>query len=446
MFDKLKYNLAQSLFRSAFNRNTYTGVQNIRWEDTKPSWISLKTAKDFEEAARFNPVVKACINLLASSSANGRKYLEDIKTGEVIPWTSNRAGVQNANRLLNEFPNPMQSSEEFEQQRIFYKKTFGNAYVYLNAPLVKPDITNVATMVNLPSQFTEVRQTGKIYDQIDINGIVSEYAVTNTNPIRKFEPDEIMHFNEVNISSEMPSIMGISKMEVLRSPITNVQKAFEFMNTLITTRGMGGIISPNAKDVNGTVPLNPNEKKEMDDKFKETYGYLNGQNPFLISPVPLDYIKTVMSSKDMGIYEDFSNNSILISNEYGVPPELVKTYIQGATYENQSQSVKRLYQDTTIPMVEGDDKYWTYKLNCIKYGFRIKTNWDHIPALQENFKERAAATAMNGKTAIEAYKENAITWNQYLSFLNLPPVSDGDVYKFERDLGDKEPDSTSNTE
>lgn len=441
MLERLKYNIGRSLLSSAFRQNTILTAQNIQWPNGKPSWISLSTPQDFENAVRFNPVVKACINLLSTSAANGRKYLEDIKTGEEIPWTSNRTGVQNAHRLLNEFPNPLQSSEEFEQQKVFYKKTFGNAYIYLNVPtgFGKPDIANVQTMQNLPSQFTEVKQTGKIYDQVDINGIVSEYAVTNLSPIKRFDPLEIIHLNEVNISSESPSIMGISKLEVLKKPITNVQLAFEFMNTLFTSRGMSGILSPNAKDVNGTVPLTDTEKAEVQDKFKNDYGYLNGQNPFLISPVPLDYIKTAMSSKDIGVYEDFSNNSILISNEFGVPPELVKTYIQGATYENQLQSVKRLYQDTTIPMVEGDDKYWTFRLDCRKYGFRIKTKWDHVPAMQDNFKERAIAINLNGRTAKDSYVENIITWNQYLSLLDLPVVSGGDVYKWERDFGDTPP-------
>ena len=59
-----------------------------------------------------------------------------------------------------------------------------------------------------------------------------------------------------------------------------------------------------------------------------------------------------MNSKEMVIYEEFSNNSIIVGNEFGIPPELLKTYIQGSTYENQLQSIKSLYQNTTITLVE----------------------------------------------------------------------------------------------
>jgi len=431
MFDRLKYNIARGLLNAAFRQNTVLRAQDIQWNEGKPQWIALSTPLHFEEAARHNPIVKACVNLLSTAASNGIKYLEDTKTGEVVPWTSNRIGVKNAERLLTEFPNPLQSIQEFNQQRVFYLKIFGNSYVYLNAPFVFPDIDNISTIVNLPSQFVEVKQTGKIYDQISIDGIVSQYALNNTSPVKTFSPNEIIHTNEVNISSEFPSIMGISKLEVLQKPITNIQLAFEFMNTLMATRGTGGIITPNLKDANGTASLLPNEKTELQDKFKKDYGFLNGQNPFLISPIPVDYIKTVMNSRELGIYEDFSNNSILVCNEFGVRHELVSTYIQGSTYANQREYVKSLYQDTVIPMVDGDDKYWTFRLGCKKYGFSIKTSWDHIPVMQDNFKDRATAINLKGRTAKDAYNENIITKNQYLEMLELPTVTGGDKLKSE---------------
>jgi hypothetical protein len=300
------------------------------------------------------------------------------------------------------------------------------------------DLMNINSLINLPSQFVQVHKTGKIYDQTDISGIISQYCLNNYNPVKEFRSQEILHFNEVNISSECATIMGISKLEVLKFPITNTQYAFEAMNTLLKNRGMQGIISSGKKDGMGSVAFTDIEKKEIDDKFKRDYGLLNHQNPFLISPVALDYIKTVMNSQELGIYQEFSNNAMIISNEYGVPPELVKTYIQGATYENQSQSVRRLYQDTVIPMVEDEDSYWSYRLNTYKYGFRIETTWDHIPALAESFKEKAVSINLKGRTADLAYDKNLITVNAYLEMIEQPTVQGGDVLKIEWEK-DKQP-------
>lgn len=431
---------------SAFSLNQQNPFSNYNFYQGKPTWVSLATPEAQERAARFNPIVKAAINLRASTASNGRKVAISIETGEVIPWIENDAAIKQAFKLLVQRPNPLQSSKEFESQGIYYLDVFGNRYVYANMPIgfnSEIDLLNISTLVNLPSQFVEVKTTGKFYDQVDISGIIDKFAVTNENPIRLFEPNEVIHFNEVNISKDYASIMGISKLEVLEKVIHNTELGYDAMNSLLSSLGMAGIISPHKKDgMAANVPLTPSEKFEMDKKFKADYGIQPNQNLFWISPVQMDYIKTAMSSKELGIYEDFSNNSIQIGNEYGIPPELVKTWTAGTTYENQGQSIRRLYQDTTIPLVEEQDKQWSWRLNTAKYGFEIRTTWDHIPALQDAFKEKATALNMKGRTAKDAYDNNIITWNQYLELIELPIAEkDGDMLKHERKL-----ESTNNEE
>jgi hypothetical protein len=290
-------------------------------------------------------------------------------------------------------------------------------------------------MYNLPSEYTEVRQTGKLYDQVDLKGIIEKYCLSNYNPIKEFDPDRIIHFNDINVSGIGNSIIGSSRIENLKYPVTNTQLAFEAMNVILSSRGMQGIIKANNKDAAGTqIPLGLKEKKEIDATFKAEYGIKRDQKQYLISYTDIDFIKTIMNSKELGVYEEFSNNAMIISNCFKVPAELYKTYIAGATFENQAQAVRRLYQDTTIPQVENEDSYWTERLNMQKYGFELKTDFSHIPALQEAQKEKATAISMNSRSAELGYNNNLITWNQYLSIAyDADPVEGGDIYKFERD-------------
>lgn len=428
------------LAASAFSVSGYSGSRGMgfNYYADKPSWISLSTPQDFEAAVRFNPIVKANINLLATAASNGRKVAISTKTGEEIPWNENEY-TKKAHQLLVKRPNPLQSAREFAYQGVFYQKTFGNRYVYALMPTgfdAKIDLMNIEVLNNLPSQFIDVRKTGKIYNQTDIKGIISSYARSNVNPPELYDPEHILHFNEVNISSQEPTIMGISKLEVLKMPISNSQLAFESMNTILRNRGQQGIISGASKDGMGSsMPMNDDERKEVENTFKNDYGLLNNQSPFIVSKFPLNYIKTIMSAKEIGIYEEFSNNAILISNEFGVPPELVKTYIQNATYENQGQSVQRLYQDTVMPQVADDDSYWSYRLDTYKYGFEIQTRWDHIPALAENKKDEATAMNMKITAASKAYNDGVITKNQYLIIIGQPTITDGDKYKADYEKG-----------
>jgi hypothetical protein len=286
----------------------------------------------------------------------------------------------------------------------------------------------------------EVKQTGKIYDQVDIAGIIEKYSLTNHQPAKEFDPASIIHFNDINTSGVGDSIIGSSRLEVLKYPITNTQLAFEAMNVILKSRGMQGIIKANNKDATGTqIPLSAADKKEIDDTFKREYGILDDQKQYLISYSDIDFIKTIMNASELGIYEEFSNNAMIISNGLGVPPELYKTYITGATFENQIQAVRRLYQDTVIPKIENDDLYFTERLNLRRYGLELRTDFTHIQALQEARKEKASALSMNASTAEKAYNNNIITWNQYLELMEIEEVgTEGDVFKYERDLGKQE--------
>src|SRR5574343_318243 len=346
---------ASSISRSTNNSST------LQYLIDRPAWLSLSNPSQYREAVASNPVLYGCIDILASAASNGKKYLTDLN-GEVVPWDENKQAVKNARRLFVDRPNPLQSVREFEYERKYMFYTFGNNYVYANNPsqTLNTDILTIQTLYNLPSEYVRVKQTGKLWDQIDIKGIIEKYSLVNYDPIRVFDPSRVIHFNDINLSDVGNSILGMSRLAKLVYPITNTQMAFEAINVLLKSRGMQGIIKANNKDATGTqIPLSKDDKYEIDRVFRTEYGMLDNQKQYLISYSDIDFIKTVLSPNELGIYSEFQNNAMIISNAFKVPPELYKTYTSGATFENQVQAVRRLYQDTVIPQVENDDLYWT---------------------------------------------------------------------------------------
>lgn len=418
-----------SVKRSAINQYNYQYLVDA------PAWLALSNPGQYRRAVQENPVLYGCIDILASAAANGKKYLVDLN-GEEVAWDTKNRVVQQVRRLFLERPNPLQSVKEFNYERAYMFYTFGNNYVYLNNPLsvFKTDITNVVAMYNLPSEFIEVRQTGKLYDQIDIAGIIEKYILTNYNPVKDFTPEQILHFNDVNISEVGNSIIGTSRLATLKYPITNTQLCFEAMNVILKSRGMQGIIKANNKDATGTqIPLGQKDKDEIDRTFKNDYGLRDGQKQFLISYSDIDFIKTIMNSQEIGIYDEFQNNAMIISNGFKIPPELYKTNKSGATFENQIQAQRRLYQDAVIPQVENEDQYFTERLRLREYGYELRTDFSHVAALAENQKEKAVALSMNTTSAEKSYLNNMITRNQYLELIGMESEPNGDILKSEWD-------------
>ena len=400
----------------------------------QPAWLSLTTPHHYAEAAAENPVVNGCTSIIAQAAANGVKYLVDLK-GNEVSWDSRSVAVQQVKKLLVSRPNPLQSACEFQAERYYQLLTFGNNFVFTNNPTQqKTSILNVLALYNLPSEYVEIRQTGKLYDQIELSGIVSKYILNNYNPVKEFEVDKIIHFNDINTSGIGHSIIGTSKLKALEKPIHNTQLAFEAMNVLLRSRGMQGIISTKSRDQHGDmVPVKTSIKEEIDQAFNNGYGLGENQKKFLITFADIEYTKTIMNSAELGIYDEFANNAMIISNGLGVPPELYKTYMKGATFENQVQAERRLYQNTVIPMVANDDQYFTERLRLRDFGLELRTDWSGIQSLQEAFHEKASALNMNVSAAEKAYNNNIITWNQYLEMIGLEAVTGGDVFKYQRD-------------
>lgn len=428
--------IANSISSKIGIRRNQISSSNFQYLIDKPSWLSLSNPTQFRRAVSENPVLNGCMAILAQAAANGEKYLVDAD-GKMVNWSSRKPAVQAARKLFVDRPNPLQSPFEFNYERYYYLPTFGNNYVYMNNPSgLTTDILTVKTLMNLNSEFVEVKQTGKLFDQISISGIIQEYVLTNYEPKKIFLPNNIIHFNEVNTSGVGSSIMGTSRLQTLSLPIENTQLAFEAMNVILKSRGMQGIIKTVSRDDTGSSVLpKPKVIEEVNNKLKNGYGVLENQRQFLIVNADIEYIKTIMNAEELGIYKEFQNNAMIISNGLGIPPELYKINTQGSTFNNQSQYVKSLYQDRVIPMVENDDKIFTDRLRLRDYGLELKTSFEHIPALQESFKEEASALNMNVRSAELAYNNNTIKWNKYLEIIGEDSIGgEGDVYKFERDL------------
>jgi len=430
--------MANWSFRSLFTKSginlSKQGSMSAQLLVDKPAWLKLSNAADLREAVESNPVLYGTTMIISQSAANGKKYLVDNK-GNEVSWDSNKAAVKAARQLFVDNPNPIQSQSEYTAERYYMLPTFGNNYVQmLNGSSFDTDILTTKTLMNLNSEFVEPKQTGKIFDQISLEGIVSEYALTNYNPVKIFETRNIIHFNELNVSGVGNSIMGTSRHTSLSLPIENVQKDFEAMNVILKSKGMQGIIKTSSKDGMGTqTPVKPAIKNEIDTKFANEYGLLSGQKQFLIVNADIEFIKTILNPEEMGIYKDMVANAMIICNVVGVPYDLFKLNAEGTTFENQIQAERRMYQSRIIPMVNNDDQIYTQRLKLRNYGLELRTSFDHIACLQENFKEEAMALNMNVRSAEASYNNNIITWNEYLGIMDKDPVSGGDIYKYERD-------------
>ena len=399
------------------------------YQDLAPKWIRLKDTKDFENAYTYNPVVQSVINIKAKAKANVIWQVKAIDTGELLSEKENDKAVKKAYALMRK-PNPLQTSKEFMLHSSVYFDTFGNNFIYANSPFEKVDLLNVSTLINLPTQAISVKLTGKWLDQTELSDIIKEYKLKGAGGtgqiIATYRPDEVLLLNEVNITSEAPNIVGVSKLMALKAAISNIQISLEARNVLMQKRGALGIFTSDRKDATGAYPLLPQEKKEVQEEFDE-YGIRKKQYQYIISRFPLKFQRTVMTVAQLMLFEELSSDTILICNSFGVPEILAKNYLKGTTYENQDKSERRLYSGAVIPETESYARGLNDLLKTEQYGIELYPSFDHIAVMQDDEKEKSEVEKNRSATYKEKFIHGACTYNEWRLASGDEAVDWGDV-------------------
>lgn len=344
-----------------------------------------------------NPILYAALSINAKYFSSVDVRVRNIKTGEIYSKQSMREGkitdpVAKKMFELLSMPNPLQSTVEFLILNSITYDLYGNSFIRGNFAFNRVDIQTVATLHNLWPQFVKPKMTGKYLNALKLSDIVEkwEYTLNNKDYITEFTPDEILHRKEPNLDYSVPEdvILGKSRVISLQKPLSNITLAYETRNVIAKERGMRVIISADNKDVQlGNIPLTSAEEKKLQDAFKLKYGTLEGQNQFHFSPFAIKVDQIDQDIRKLGILEEIGMDALAVANTFNIPIELLKMYLQGATYENQGASDRRMYQTNAIPRANDffeDINNW---LNVRKYGFEYVPNWDHIAVLQEDKKE-----------------------------------------------------------
>ena len=311
------------------------------------SWVSLN---NLYAIYMNNPVLYAALSINAKYLSSVDVRVRNIKTGEIYSKQNMREGkitdpIAKKMFFLMSNPNPLQSTVEFLTLNSITYDLYGNSMTRGNFALNRYDIKNIATMHNLWPQFMKPIMTGKFLNAVDIKDIVSkwEYSIISKDTERFFSPDEILHRKEPNLTYNCPEdvILGKSRVIPLQMPLSNISMAYETRNVIAKERGIEVIVSSNNIDQQlGSIALTPSEEKTLKEAFKKKYGSLDGQDRYMFSPFAVKVDQIDQDIRKLGILEEIGMDAMIVANVYNIPIELIKMFLQGATYENQGAATE----------------------------------------------------------------------------------------------------------
>jgi len=397
----------------------------VQIKGDQATWLGLKSKQMQKYAYDYCYPVASVVDRLAEYDITGTvEILRSTGKGKENFATSEWA--VRMNKLLLQ-PNPMQSWEQFRGQQMIYKKVFGFCPVLPFVPSgMPPDYAT--SMINLPPWLFEGESTNQIIFTKTTGEIVKEWKVCILGKDFKFTSDQVIILEDSFMQDEETDfLLPQSRLVGLDMAVSNICRAMEANNVLLTKRGPLGFISHESKsDVGGVLPMTTKEKEELQASLQQ-YGLTLAQYQYVISRTPARWNPMSYDVNQLGIIPTVTAGEKAICHRYGFPYVLYEEI--DATFANSNTAAKAVYQNNVIPNNTKDLNKYNKFFKAAENNAKIVGNFLHIAALQEDAKMQAeAANTLDQALSLE-YSNNLITKNQWLTARGYDTVPDGDTYK-----------------
>lgn len=349
------------------------------------------------------PEVNAVINLKARSFSNG------------IIKAIDRSGkeVDKVPKCLKS-PNWFQDQKEFMRQTKLFHEIYGDEFLYMLFG-VGFDPSKTKALYTIPPNLVEVEyleeQPFFVFSEMPPK---IEYSLNSDGKKSRIPTEQIIHLNDNRVTVTKANgkeiLSGESKMRGLTPAINNLKMAYESRGIILKNRGALGIMSNSTSDVAGAVPLDPDERKRVQDEYRN-YGTLSGQNHMIITNANLKWQKMGVNPSELGLFEETEQDFFKICDSYGTPIDLFAS-IKGSTFENQKQAEKGLYLRTVIP----EANEWIRSLNdsgIAGEGVTLIIDYSHLSVFQEDLKSRGDALTSITNALSKLFVDGVISLQEY---------------------------------
>lgn len=366
-------NFWTSLFgtTSGKNDNLLKMIQrnvNQFWGNTSPQWVD--TSKPYDLYITI-PELRAVINKRALMMSSGKPLLCD-EDGNIIEqhWALD----------LISNPNPTQSWSDVIYSLSVNDGLFNNSFAY--CPLRSFNIRNL--IVPLPANKIKVVGTGKLLEQIDVDGLIKEFQFYYDSV--KYQTIELKDMVYMNTPDGINLINVENRIETLKYPLSNIMASYKKRNVILENIGAIGILSSKKSDMGGSLPMTPEEKNEIQQDWLR-----RSKDKLVMTEADVNWTPMSYPTKDLMLFEELTEDKIAIIDAYGLSYNLFSN-VNGGTLANGNevkQAMRMAYQDTIIPETEQMYATISQQLGLTSQGLYLKPDFSHIAVLQDDMNTKS---------------------------------------------------------
>lgn len=379
-------------------RDTNTNIEEVR----KGLEVSLN-----------NPVLQPAINLIARlfSSAIFAEVKED---GTV---------VENSDLVaLLEDPNLYQSQQDFLEQFIWFKYSFGYLYVYPVHP-VGVKSAERTTLNNLRTSYIKYEEdfnTKILFKKSEVKDTLQQkfkYDDEENDQKLEIEVGKIIPFYDLaNGIGSSNLLTGPSRLTSIKTEISNINQAGCAKNKAIQTNGRE-LYSNKNSGVGTTTPLSKKEKEEIQDRLNKQTGLGSNRSRAVVTSASMEWQSLHIKLAELGLDDSRKADANTIIAALGIPLDL---FDKTSTYENKEQAMLGFMQNNIIPQMNDFT-------NSLTSYFQLENSkligtYDHLP-IMATIKEMELSTTKKKAETLEMLLRSGVTPDDALMILEWNEIN-----------------------
>lgn len=315
---------------------------------------------------------------------------------------------------LLENPNILQGQNPFLNQYLRQLIVYGNQFIYKNS--ASKITTTPQSLINVSPANLKPKLTGKLFDQVSMDGIVSGFEYNENGTIKMFDTTNILWSK---ISDLDNNLIGYSPLKAMKYPLSNTVAAYQYLNCISSEKGGIGVLSSQSKDAMGALPMTSEEKQELEQTYRNENGIEEGQKKIHITTGSVTWSPMSYPTKDLLLMEQIGANFLAILNVLGVNQNL----FINSTYENLKNGLIQTHNDTVVVYADGFTQALS-KFIGVPEGYRLVLDYSHLPYLQADKLQDAqtfssVSTALNQLVSsgiLDTKAANSILVNQFPNY------------------------------
>ena len=321
------------------------------------------------------------IDAIAERCSSLKYDIVDINTKEVITPQGN------LKRLLDN-PNPLDRFSDIIYQSIFAELADGNSYVYTKTAdsIVNPTYDNISNIWVLKPNVTKPilhKEISNPFLMKQVSDLV-DYYKTYFFYEHHIKPRYVLHTANLGITQ---TGTGRSPLFACEKNINNILAVYQARYNVYAKNGNAGILAKAPVGGGGASlqeAIDPVTRDTMLKDLQDRNGLIGDKNFIGMSSVPLQFIKTLGTIKELEPFDETLENAIKIAGVFGVNKELIPKK-DNATFTNQTIAEKSFWQNV-IKAFAYDTAKSLNKIYYLPDNWEFRPNFAGIEALQEDKK------------------------------------------------------------